>query len=149
MQFHPRFRYEGEEEDSVENYTSRSPYPTVHLIRASIITAAREVPTHRSLLFRVHHFVRSFVQLRRVADRGHAHATQHARPHTCAASQKYGEDYLLRLPEANSKRLQALGLEQVRKLCPSAMSSADQDSTLASNKKEAQHKKTKKTTPRA
>lgn len=103
-QFHPRFRYEGEEEDSVENYTSRSPYPTVHLIRASIITAARE---------------------------------------------KYGEDYLLRLPEANSKRLQALGLEQVRKRGPSAMSSADQDSTLASNKKEAQHKKTKKTTPRA
>ncbi|ELR25178.1 protein of function, putative [Acanthamoeba castellanii str. Neff] len=78
-QFHPRFRYEGEEEDSVENYTSRSPYPTVHLIRASIITAAREV----------------------------------------------------------------------RKRGPSAMSSADQDSTLASNKKEAQHKKTKKTTPRA
>jgi hypothetical protein len=34
--------------------------------------------------------------------------------------QRYGEDYLLRLPEANSKRLQTLGLEQVRKLCPSA-----------------------------
>jgi hypothetical protein len=51
MQFHPRFRYEGEEEDSVENYTSRSPYPTVHLIRASVITAAREVPTSRSLRF--------------------------------------------------------------------------------------------------
>jgi len=57
------------------------------------------------------------------------------------------------LPEANSKRLQALGLEQVRKLCPtSEMSSADQDHQhsrgLGSNKKKAQHKKSKKTTPK-
>jgi len=70
-QFHPQFFYEGLDEESVENYTSRSPYPTVHLIRASLITAARE---------------------------------------------NHGEDYLLRLPEANAKRLQALGMEHISKL---------------------------------
>jgi hypothetical protein len=51
QQFHPEFAYEGEEAESVENYTSRSPYPTVHLIRASLITAAREVPLARVLHF--------------------------------------------------------------------------------------------------
>jgi hypothetical protein len=90
MQFHPRFRYEGEEEDSVENYTSRSPYPTVHLIRASIITAAREVPTYfsRSPL-------RSFVPCSLTS---HAHALARpsrntARTISCACPRPTASDY--------------------------------------------------------
>lgn len=38
--FHPDFRFEGTEADEISNYTNRSPYPTLHLIRESSIARA-------------------------------------------------------------------------------------------------------------
>ncbi len=38
--FHPRFRFEGTGEGDIENYTNRSPYPTLHLLREDSIARA-------------------------------------------------------------------------------------------------------------
>ena len=40
--FHPDFRFEGTEADDIGNYTNRSPYPTLHLIREDSIAKAAE-----------------------------------------------------------------------------------------------------------
>lgn len=40
--FHPDFRFEGTEADDISNYTNRSPYPTLHLIREDSIARAAE-----------------------------------------------------------------------------------------------------------
>lgn len=43
--FHPDFQFEGTEADDISNYTNRSPYPTLHLIREdSIAKAAKAFP---------------------------------------------------------------------------------------------------------
>jgi uncharacterized protein len=49
--FHPEYRFEGTEPDAVENFTNRSPYPMLHLLREESITrvaadpaALREIP---------------------------------------------------------------------------------------------------------
>ncbi len=33
--FHPQYQFEGTEPDDIENYTNRTPYPTLHLLRES------------------------------------------------------------------------------------------------------------------
>lgn len=38
--FHPRYQFEGTEPDDIANYTNRSPYPTLHLLRESCIDRA-------------------------------------------------------------------------------------------------------------
>lgn len=38
--FHPHYRFAGTEMDDVENYTNRSPYPMLHLLREESITKA-------------------------------------------------------------------------------------------------------------
>lgn len=38
--FHPQYQFEGTEPDDVENYTNRTPYPTLHLLRESSIERA-------------------------------------------------------------------------------------------------------------
>jgi hypothetical protein len=38
--FHPHYRFSGEAEDAVSNYSNRSPLPTLHLLRQSTITRA-------------------------------------------------------------------------------------------------------------
>ena len=38
--FHPQYQFDGTEEDDIENYTNRSPYPTLHLLRESSIERA-------------------------------------------------------------------------------------------------------------
>ena len=38
--FHPQYQFEGTEPDDIENYTNRSPYPTLHLLRESSIEQA-------------------------------------------------------------------------------------------------------------
>lgn len=38
--FHPRFQFDGTDVDDISNYTNRSPYPTLHLIRESSIDKA-------------------------------------------------------------------------------------------------------------
>jgi hypothetical protein len=40
--FHPRFQFEGTEEDDITNFTNRSPYPTIHLLREESIDRAVE-----------------------------------------------------------------------------------------------------------
>lgn len=38
--FHPQYQFEGTEPDDIENYTNRTPYPTLHLLRESSIERA-------------------------------------------------------------------------------------------------------------
>ena len=38
--FHPQYRFAGSESDDIENFTNRSPYPMLHLLRESSITRA-------------------------------------------------------------------------------------------------------------
>ncbi|SMG01954.1 hypothetical protein BSIN_4712 [Burkholderia singularis] len=38
--FHPRYQFEGTEPDDIENYTNRSPYPILHLLREASIERA-------------------------------------------------------------------------------------------------------------
>jgi uncharacterized protein len=40
--FHPHFRFEGTEEHDITNFTNRSPYPVIHLLREASITRAVE-----------------------------------------------------------------------------------------------------------
>ncbi|MDT9000579.1 DUF1415 domain-containing protein [Paucibacter sp. APW11] len=40
--FHPRYQFEGTEIDDISNYSNRSPYPTLHLLRESSIERAVE-----------------------------------------------------------------------------------------------------------
>ena len=42
--FHPRYRFEDAGPDDIENYTNRSPYPMLHLLRESSVE--RAVTTH-------------------------------------------------------------------------------------------------------
>lgn len=42
--FHPHYRFAGTEADDVENYTNRSPFPMLHLLREESITAVNEAP---------------------------------------------------------------------------------------------------------
>lgn len=43
--FHPQYRFEGTQAEDIENYTNRSPYPMLHLLReASIERAIAAVP---------------------------------------------------------------------------------------------------------
>jgi hypothetical protein len=43
--FHPQYRFAGTQSEDIENYTNRSPYPTLHLLReASIERAVAAVP---------------------------------------------------------------------------------------------------------
>ena len=40
--FHPRYQFDGTAEDDISNYSNRSPYPTLHLLRESSIERAVE-----------------------------------------------------------------------------------------------------------
>jgi hypothetical protein len=40
--FHPRYQFAGTEPDDIENYTNRSPYPMLHLLREASVEAAVE-----------------------------------------------------------------------------------------------------------
>ena len=40
--FHPLYQFAGTEPDDIENYTNRSPYPMLHLLRESSVEAAVE-----------------------------------------------------------------------------------------------------------
>jgi uncharacterized protein len=40
--FHPRYRFAGTGEDDIENYTNRSPYPMLHLLREASVSRAVE-----------------------------------------------------------------------------------------------------------
>ncbi len=38
--FHPRYQFAGAEPDAIENYTNRSPYPMLHLLREASVERA-------------------------------------------------------------------------------------------------------------
>lgn len=40
--FHPRYQFDGTSPDDISNYSNRSPYPTLHLLRESSIARAVE-----------------------------------------------------------------------------------------------------------
>jgi uncharacterized protein len=40
--FHPQFQFEGTEPDDITNYTNRSPFPILHLLREDSVTRAVE-----------------------------------------------------------------------------------------------------------
>lgn len=40
--FHPQYQFAGTGPDDIENYTNRSPYPTLHLLREASVTLAVE-----------------------------------------------------------------------------------------------------------
>jgi hypothetical protein len=43
--FHPSYRFSGSREQDIENYTNRSPYPMLHLLReASVARAVASFP---------------------------------------------------------------------------------------------------------
>jgi uncharacterized protein len=42
--FHPDYRFEGTDPGAVENYTNRSPYPMLHLLREEAISAVATSP---------------------------------------------------------------------------------------------------------
>ena len=49
--FHPLYQFGGTEVDDIENFTNRTPYPTLHLLRESSIDKAVEAYSDASLIF--------------------------------------------------------------------------------------------------
>ena len=49
--FHPRFRFEGTQEDDLTNATNRSPYPTLHLLREVSVERAVEAFPDPAVIF--------------------------------------------------------------------------------------------------
>ena len=49
--FHPSFQFEGTEADDITNYTNRSPYPTLHLIREASIDRAVEAFPEAEMIY--------------------------------------------------------------------------------------------------
>jgi hypothetical protein len=49
--FHPRYQFGSTEADAVENFTNRTPYPTLHLLREASIDKAVEAYPDAALIF--------------------------------------------------------------------------------------------------
>lgn len=49
--FHPDFQFKGTDSDDIGNYTNRSPYPTLHLIREDSIAKAAQAFPDASAIF--------------------------------------------------------------------------------------------------
>lgn len=49
--FHPRFRFEGTDEDDITNFTNRSPYPVIHLLREESIDRAVQAFPHPESIY--------------------------------------------------------------------------------------------------
>jgi uncharacterized protein len=63
--FHPHFRFEGTDEDDVTNFTNRSPYPTIHLLREESIDRAVAAFPHPESIYEANMQV-----LRRIGRKG-------------------------------------------------------------------------------
>src|SRR5690606_32134679 len=51
--FHPQYQFAGSEPDDIANYTNRSPYPTLHLLREdSVERAVAAYPDHDAIIDR-------------------------------------------------------------------------------------------------
>ena len=63
--FHPHYQFAGSQSDDIANYTNRSPWPTLHLLReASIGRAVAAFPDAKEI------FERNIETLRRLGDEG-------------------------------------------------------------------------------
>jgi hypothetical protein len=63
--FHPRYQFAGTQPDDVENYTNRSPYPTLHLLRqASVERAVASLPNPAAI------FEKNIATLQRLGRQG-------------------------------------------------------------------------------
>lgn len=49
--FHPQFQFEGTAPDDIENYTNRSPYPILHLLRENSISRAVEAYPDAEMIY--------------------------------------------------------------------------------------------------
>lgn len=49
--FHPEFQFDGTDADDISNYTNRSPYPTLHLIREDSIEKAAQAFPDPAVIF--------------------------------------------------------------------------------------------------
>ncbi|MCY4745450.1 DUF1415 domain-containing protein [Pelomonas sp. UHG3] len=49
--FHPRYQFDGSAPDDIANYSNRSPYPTLHLLREESITRAVESMPDTAAIF--------------------------------------------------------------------------------------------------
>ena len=49
--FHPQYQFEGTEADDITNFTNRSPYPTLHLLREDSIDRAVESFPHPEAIY--------------------------------------------------------------------------------------------------
>ena len=49
--FHPQYQFGGADVDALENFTNRTPYPTLHLLREASIDKAVEAYPDASLIF--------------------------------------------------------------------------------------------------
>jgi hypothetical protein len=49
--FHPHYQFGGTDVDDIENFTNRTPYPTLHLLREASIDKAVEANPDASLIF--------------------------------------------------------------------------------------------------
>jgi hypothetical protein len=63
--FHPRYQFEGTRPDDVENYSNRSPYPTLHLLREESVERAVEQDPDTDLIYE-----RNIETLRRLGPAG-------------------------------------------------------------------------------
>jgi hypothetical protein len=63
--FHPSYRFEGTSEDDITNFTNRSPYPTLHLLREESIDRAVEVFPEAESIFKT-----NMITLRRLGIEG-------------------------------------------------------------------------------
>lgn len=74
--FHPRYQFEGTAPDDVENYTNRSPYPTLHLLReASVERAVAAFPDPAAI------YEKNIATLRRLGIEGWERLGFKAQPH--------------------------------------------------------------------
>lgn len=49
--FHPRYQFAGTGPDDIDNYTNRSPYPMLHLLREASVTRAVKAKPDAALIF--------------------------------------------------------------------------------------------------
>ena len=63
--FHPRYQFAGTSQEDIENFTNRSPYPTLHLLREASISRAVAGPADPADIYR-----RNIETLRRLGHSG-------------------------------------------------------------------------------
>ena len=69
--FHPQFEFAGADPDDIAHFTNRSPYPTLHLLRADSITRAVQAFPDASAIYEA-----NIATLRRLGPEGWARLSQ-------------------------------------------------------------------------